>query len=73
MLFYLIYLLIFRFVAFSCKCKLGLFFGEIPFLACFSFFVACFSKITWHHWMSVLLLEPTATIDCRLEQLRTDG
>ena len=47
--FYLIFLLIFCFVEFSCQRMLGFFRLNYVFLTCFSNSLACFCKITWHH------------------------
>jgi len=47
--FHLIFLLIFRFVTFSCQRMLFFFRWNYLFLVCFAYFLACFCKITWHH------------------------
>jgi len=54
LIFYLIFLLIFRFVEFFSQRILAFFSVKLPISACFSNLLACFWKITWHHWFRPL-------------------
>jgi len=56
LLFYSIFLLIFSFCWIFMPTDVGLVFRlNYLFLACFSNLLACFCKITWHHWLAVIL------------------